>query len=58
MTIICHQCGHESEVVETEFSEDSYGLCSIRGVYHSHTSYHTEYATECCESTEWTEIEE
>jgi hypothetical protein len=56
--VICYQCGHPAELVETEFADDSYGLCSIRGPYLAHTSCHTEEATECCESTEWTEIEE
>lgn len=53
--VICYQCGHPAELVETEFADDSYGLCSIRGAYHSSTYRWTELATECCESTEYTE---
>ena len=58
MTVICYQCGHEAEVVDTEFADHSYGLCSIRGAYYSSTYRWTEPATTCCESTEWTDIED
>jgi hypothetical protein len=54
----CNNCGEVAKIITIEETEDHYGLCSIRGPYHSGSSTVEVEVTECCEHFDWTECDE